>query len=328
MKVRVKEIVERDVLIVLPDNIKACFESISGHYWDEVFEIRLRVGQYPFLTTLNGELSLSEIEESSSKLSMVTQDDISKTLGLMSQNSIYAVQEEIKSGFITLKGGHRVGITGKVICDSKLIQNIRHFSSLNIRIARQVIGAADYLLNYLLANGEFINTLIISPPSCGKTTTLRDIIRQTSNGIPGLGFKGRTVGVVDERSEIAACYKGIPQNDIGIRTDVLDSCLKAEGIMMMVRSMSPGIIATDEIGSVEDAKAILTALGAGIGVVCTAHGNCIEDILLRPGLNELITTKTFGRIVVLSNYRGPGTIKEVYDGLTLKPIPKMGVMVW
>lgn len=327
MKVRVKEIVERDILTVLPDSIKTCFESFSRHFWDQVFEIRLRVGQYPFLSTLNGEQSLSEIAESSSKFSMITQEDISKTLGLMSQNSIYAVQEEIKSGFITLRGGHRVGIAGKVICDSKQIQNIRHFSSLNIRIARQVVGAADCILDYLISNGEFINTLIISPPRCGKTTILRDIIRQTSNGIPRLGFKGTTIGIVDERSEIAACYKGIPQNDIGIRTDVLDSCLKAEGIMMMVRSMSPGIIATDEIGSVEDAKAILNALGAGIGVVCTAHGNSIEDILIRPALNELLTTKTFGRLVVLSNHRGPGTIKEVYDGSTLKPIPKTGVMV-
>ena len=320
MRSTVKEIAERDILYVFPDSIKAMFESIKVELWEKVYEIRLRVGQSPAISIMDGEVILSDVLEMSSKIHIITQDDIAKILGVMSQNSIYAVQEEIKSGFLTLRGGHRVGLVGKVICDSKSIQNIKHFSSLNIRIARQVIGAADAFLNYLVDHNSFINTLIVSPPRCGKTTILRDIIRQLSNGVQRLGFKGRTVGVVDERSELAACFKGVPQNDIGIRTDVLDNCPKAEGIMMLVRAMSPSIIATDEIGSNEDTAAVMTALSAGIGVISTAHGSCIEDIVLRPGLNELISTHTFGRIIFISNHNGPGTIRAVYDGVKLKPL--------
>jgi len=320
MRSTVKEIAERDILSVLPQNVKVLFELIKTELWEKVYEIRLRVGQSPSISVQDGEVNLSDVLLIGSNIDVITQDDIAKTLGLMSQNSIYAVQEEIKSGFLTLRGGHRVGLVGKVICDSKNIQNIKHFSSLNIRIARQVIGAADAFLNYLIDHNTFINTLIVSPPKCGKTTILRDIIRQLSNGVQRLGLKGRTIGVVDERSELAACFKGVPQNDIGIRTDVLDNCPKAEGIMMLVRAMSPSIIATDEIGSNEDTMAIMTALSAGIGVICTAHGNSVEDILLRPGLKELISTHTFGRIIFICNHNGPGTIRAVYDGVQLKPL--------
>jgi stage III sporulation protein AA len=320
MRDTVKEIVERDILTVLPDNIKGCFEQISDRIWTQAYEIRLRVGQSPSLSMSNGEVSLNELPGVNKTTLMVEQEDISKALGIMSQNSIYAIQEEVKAGFLTLRGGHRVGLAGKVISCSNSIQNIKYFSSLNIRIARQIIGSANKLLDHLISRDGFINTLIISPPRCGKTTILRDIIRQVSNGISKLEFAGQTVGVVDERSELAACYKGIPQNDIGVRTDVMDNCPKAEGIMMMVRSMGPNIIATDEIGSTEDARAIMTALSAGIGVVTTAHGCNVEDISLRQGLKELISSKAFGRIVILGRKDVPGVIKAVYDGLNLKPI--------
>lgn len=315
----VKDTVYKELLPVLPENIRVCLESIPEALWNEAYEIRLRVGQFPSLSLASGEYTLFEIFNSKPAVPRVSQEDISKALGLMSQNSIYAVHEEIKSGFITLLGGHRVGLAGKVICDSNSIQNIKYFSSLNIRIARQVLGAADVIIDNVIFRGVFLNTLIISPPRCGKTTVLRDMIRQLSNGIPRLNFKGVPIGVVDERSELAACYRGVPQNDVGSRTDVLDNCPKSEGIMMIVRALSPAVIATDEIGSVEDAKAIMTALSSGIGVVCTAHGSSIEDILLRPGLNHLVNANVFKKIVVLGSSIRPGTIERIYDGKDLKP---------
>lgn len=319
MKNRDREIIEKEILTIIPDNIRNNMELIPEPFWNKVFEIRLRAGRVPSLTTQNGEMGINEILKTNSP-DIVSQEDISKTLGLMSNNSIYAVQEEIRSGFLTLRGGHRVGLAGKVICDHNTVQTMKCFSSLNIRISRQIFGAADLLLGFLIERMELCNTLIISPPGCGKTTILRDAVRQISSGFPGLDFRGKTIGLVDERSELAACYKGLPQNDVGPRTDVLDNCPKAEGIMMLVRSMNPKIIATDEIGSIEDAKAITAALSAGISVICTAHGSSIEEILLRIGLNELVKSKVFKRIIVLGKYNEPGTIRAVYDGISLKPI--------
>lgn len=320
MMTKYKEIIEKDILTYLPENIRCQFELIPDCFWDQIHEIRFRAGQYPSVSTLNSEQGLNEIRGLDKAVKKVTQDDINKIVSFMNQNSIYAIQEEIKAGFFTLRGGHRVGLAGRVISNSGLVQNIKHFSSLNIRIARQVIGAADKVIDYLIMDKDFVNTLIVSPPRCGKTTILRDLIRQASNGIPRLNLMGKTVGLVDERSELAACYKGVPQNDVGIRTDVLDNCPKHEGIIMMVRAMGPNIIATDEIGSMDDAKAILTAVNTGIAVIVTAHGKSMEDIQRRPGLARLVEDKVFKRIVILDNSRGPGTVRMVYDGEKMKPV--------
>lgn len=166
------------------------------------------------------------------------------------------------TGYITIRGGHRIGVTGNIVIKDGQVTNISHIYSLNFRIARQVLNCSDSALNYMidLMNNSVYNTIIISPPGRGKTTLLRDIIRKISSGISEYHFKGINVGVVDERGEIAAMYKGEPQNDVGPRTDILDNVPKAIGMRMLIRSMNPKVIVADEIGSKEDVDAINYAI--------------------------------------------------------------------
>lgn len=217
-------------------------------------------------------------------------------------------------GYITLKGGHRVGITGNVVVKDGKVINISYISSLNFRIAKQILGASDRIIKYVInkENNTIYNTLIVSSPGVGKTTLLRDLIRRISNGIEQVGFKGMNIGVVDERGEIAAMYRGIPQNDIGQRTDILDGIPKALGMTMLIRSMAPKVIVADEIGNMEDVEAIRYGICCGIKGIFTAHGASIEDIKLNPALNKLIENYCFERIIFLSDKKEKCGVEKVY----------------
>lgn len=242
--------------------------------------------------------------------------DIDKMINLVSQHSIYALEEELKRGYVTITGGHRIGITGKVVLDKGQIKTMRDISSLNIRVAKEKKGVALPLLPYLIENGQLLNTLIISPPQCGKTTMLRDFARVISYG--NLHLSGKKVGIVDERSEIAACVHGKAQRDVGPRTDILDACPKAEGIMMLIRSMSPDVIIADEIGRPEDAVAIQEALNAGVTIMTSAHGADLTDISRRPTLSRVIGQGLFQRYVVLGRSKGVGTVEGIFDERCLR----------
>ncbi len=259
---------------------------------NEIREIRIRAYNPIILKLKSKDLVLQYI---------VTTEEILNILERFCENSIYAYKNQICQGFLTIKGGHRVGITGSVVVENNKIINIKYISSLNIRIAKEILNCSDSILKEILDinNQTILNSLIISPPGKGKTTILRDAIRQISNGIERINFKGKTIGLIDERGEIAACYKGMPQNDVGIRTDIIGNIDKQNGINMLIRSMSPEIIACDEIGSIEDIIAIKKALLCGVKGIFTMHGKNIEDIKNNELVYGLIENKQIEKVIFI-----------------------------
>ena len=264
---------EESVLKIFPSRIRQALEQTELNM-ENLQEIRVRVGQ-PLLCVYRGrEFFLAgngKLVEQEKNPVTVSGEELLETVSYVARYSLYAFDEELRQGYITIPGGHRVGIAGKIVMEGEKIRSVRYISFLNVRLSHEKKGCADRVFPYLVKNGRFCHTLIISPPRCGKTTLLRDIIRQASNGNDLLS--GQNVGVVDERSEIGGSYRGVPQNDLGIRTDVLDCCPKAEGMMMLVRSMAPDIVAVDEIGDYRDSRAIETVFHCGCRLLATVHGS-------------------------------------------------------
>ncbi len=309
--------VQSDILPYLIPSIRAILMKMDIEKLDNLQEIRMRAGNPLMVFYRNKDLFVTVYGEMSANIGeayFVAQNEIIKSLELMSENSVYAFQDEIRSGYLTLRGGHRVGLSGRVIVQEGQIRNIKDFNSLNIRVAKEIHGCSSKLISFIIKNSNDIyNTLIIGPPQSGKTTILRDAARFLSNGNEGTDFKGLKIGIVDERSEIAACSKGIPQNDVGFRTDVMDGCPKALGMEMLLRSMSPNIIVTDEIGTQGDREAIMKVLNSGVKIIVSAHGYNISELKMREELLALIRSNTFERYIVLSSSNGPGTLEEVFD---------------
>lgn len=297
-----------EIINFLPPKIQWLMKRCTEERLNHAEEIRLRLNKplivsgnsWSFFVNANGAFT-KEIAEAY----ITAMDDIKKASEIIQGFSVYSFGEELKNGYITIPGGHRIGISGRAVIENGNVKTIKDISFINYRIAKEILGAGDKAMPYILSHSSIYNTLIISPPQCGKTTLLRDIIRQLSN----TGFK---IGLVDERSEIAACFMGEPRNDVGIRTDVLDACPKSQGIIMMIRSMSPDIIATDEIGRKEDADALLEGANAGVKIIATMHGNDIDDLHRKMELQK-IHCSFFERVIVLSRSKGVGTIERIYD---------------
>lgn len=299
---------------ILCTSLREWFKLLSVNQIEKLQEIRLRVNK-PLMIRLNNKeyfltLANYSLTEFSNNTYVVNERDIQETLEFISNYSLYAFEDELRNGYITVEGGHRVGLSGKVVVENGSIKTIKNISCINIRISHEIQGCADSVIPYLLDEESVHHTLIISPPRCGKTTLLRDIIRQLSNGIKNNGF---TMGVVDERSEIGGCYRGIPQNDIGIRTDILDGCPKKEGMLMLIRTMAPQVIAVDEIGSSSDIEAIDYLINAGCKIICTVHGSSLKEIKAKPILEKLINKNIIERYIVLANKSNVGDIKKIYD---------------
>ena len=285
-----------EILKYMPKDMSECLKKYISS--QGINELRLRTGKNLIIRFCSREI-ITEYR--------VTSEDILNILINISKNSIYSIQNDINNGFLTIKGGHRVGVTGEVVLDGNKIKNIKNISSMNIRVAREIKGAANKIITSVINGNNINNTLIVSPPGCGKTTMLRDIVRQISN-------LGRNVALIDERGEIASVYNGIPMLDVGIRTDVMSFCPKHKGITLVTRSMGPDVIATDEIGSKEDIEAIKNAALTGVNLLFTLHGKNINDLKKNSDVYKVINDGYFDLIVFLSNRNGVGTIERIMKG--------------
>ncbi|MCY6370324.1 stage III sporulation protein AA [Clostridium ganghwense] len=294
----------KEIFYILPQSIRRILEYTKN--LEKMQEIRIKVNK-PLQLYIGNEEFIKEY--------IVTEEDIKTVLQRMSNYSIYAFEEDIKNGFITIKGGHRVGICGTCVIDNNRVKTIKNVASLNIRICREVIDCSNKIMPYIVEGNRVLNTIIISPPKCGKTTLIRDIARNLSDGIK-TGYtevSGKKICIIDERSEIGGCSNGIPQMNVGIRTDVLDSCLKSEGIMMAVRSMAPDVIVCDEIGTYKDIESILVAMNSGVNLITTIHGFGVEDLYNRAVFKDILDNDVFQRAVILNASKEVGRVEYIYD---------------
>ncbi len=307
------------VFVYLPPLLREIMEQLPLSLARNLEEIRIRQGRPLAIKTDQRDCFVDlrgQAVDMPSGAYMVTAEDVWKTVQLISQSSLYAFEEEFRQGFLTIPGGHRVGLAGKAVLDDGALKTLKDIGSLCFRIARAVPGAARNILPYLIDRheGRPYHTLIVSPPRAGKTTVLRDLVRLLSCGVPELKLPGCSLGLVDERGEIAASYGGMPQHDLGPRVDVLDHCPKAVGMLMLLRSMSPQVIATDEIGRKQDVDAVWEMVYTGVSVLATVHACRFEELEQRPYLRDLVAAQVFQRYVFLSRRKGPGTIEGIWDG--------------
>lgn len=289
---------------IFPAAYRVYFKTAAGRE-EQVSEIRLRIERPAILMEGNREVFLREDGAYTEHMEQAwhpSRQALQEIVSHLCQYSLYAYEDELRQGYITIEGGHRVGIVGQAVQESiGTIRTIKYISAINIRIAHQILGAANSVLPYIYKRGSMCNTLIVSPPGCGKTTLLRDMVRQISGG--NAYGPARTVGVVDERSEIAGCYMGQPQNDLGPRSDVLDACPKALGMMILLRSMSPAVLAVDELGSSEEIQAVRMAASCGVSLLATIHGMDMQDVQGKPGMGALLSEGIFSCMLVLKRDR-------------------------
>lgn len=292
----------KEILRIFPSDMQSIIQQHVKNKWTRLQEIRCRLNQPVELNFDNETVWIQEL--------IIQRKQVTSILSHISAYSLYRMEDELREGYITIQGGHRIGLAGEVNVYKKHVQALQHITFLNIRIAKEHPGSAQRILPYIY-QGNYKHTLIIGAPKTGKTSLIRDIARLISSGWKHI--PSQKVGLIDERSEIAASHKGLPTLSVGARTDVLDRCPKAEGMMMMIRSMSPEVLIVDEIGSEEDVQAVLEAMHAGVSVICTAHGSTITDLKRRPFLSTFFSKQAFDRIVFLHEARQPGTIEAIYD---------------
>lgn len=312
----VEDIAYKQILPFVPLRLRNELKSVPEAELAGLEELRLKADQ-PVLLRFSDREALLRLQAEQhdgrgrGNYFTLTGDELHKTLLLLAGSSLYALEEELRRGYITLPGGHRAGVAGRAVLRGGEVRTLKEVSGINIRVARPCPGAARPLLPLLLdQRGCIRQSLIISPPRAGKTTMLRDLARLLAEGE---GCRPHRVGIVDERSEIAAMRDGRPQLDVGLRSDVLDGCPKAEGLMMLLRSMSPEVLICDELGGEEEIRALHAAANAGVKVVATAHGMSEEELRRRPGLSKLLEEGCFERLALLSRRQGPGTLERAWS---------------
>ena len=280
----------REAAAMLPPHLRAPAEHLDLFCQARAEELRLRAGRPMTAVYPEGEEPVPGAE------TPVTRGDLELVLEIATRASIHTAQAQISNGFFTVAGGHRIGICGSGVVQDNQVRNLRQISSLAIRVARDVPGAAQSVLDKLWRDGALQSTLLVSPPGGGKTTLLRDMIRRISDGD---GCPSLRVGVADERGELAAMRDGLPQFPIGRRTDVMDGCPKEKALLMLLRGLNPQVLAADEITAPEDCRALELAANCGVTLLCTAHGTGLEDLNTRPLYRNLLERQIFRRLVVI-----------------------------
>ena len=270
---------------VLPPELRQQALALPAQERERAEELRLRCGWPMAAVFPEGEVPLGGRK-------IVTQD-LELLLEIASRASVHAVLAQLREGYLTIEGGHRLGLCGTAVLENGQMRNLRSLSSVSIRIARQHPGAALPLLSGLMEGGRLCSTLIAAPPGMGKTTLLRDLVRCISDGD---GTPPLRVGLADERGEVAALYGGVPQLRVGRRTDVIEGCPKAQGVMLLLRAMNPQVLAMDEITAPEDVAALLTAAGCGAVLLATAHGEG-DELTRRPLYRTMLEERIFQRVV-------------------------------
>ncbi len=284
-----------EILGIMPENLKILLKKGLSGLWGNLEEIRIRINKPLIVGTSEGNFAIlkdGNISPAIGGAYIVNEGDIRRVFCNLCENSVYAHEEEIRQGYITIKGGHRAGFSGKAVVRGGKIETVRDISSINIRVSKERIGCGNEYINEILKNGKIKNTLVISPPGCGKTTLLRDLTRLISNS-------GIKVSVIDERGEIGACYLSVPQNDLGVQTDIIEDAPKKEAIPIMLRSMSPRVIVCDEIATDADAQSVKKCFGSGVSVIASAHSGSFEEIKCNPLIKGLLGGNGFEKIIVL-----------------------------